>query len=104
MTTLLLSLAILLEVAGTLSLRAQTQSKNPWWSLGVILFYLLAFAALWQVLSAGMPIAVAYGIWTAAGIALVAVLARVIWKDPFNWIMSFGIVLIGAGVLLVELG
>lgn len=47
---------------------------------------------------------IAYGIWTAAGIALVALLARAIWKDPLTPRMLAGIGIIILGVLLVELG
>ena len=51
-----------------------------------------------------MPVAVAYGIWSAVGVALIALLARLIWKEPLTARMIFGLVLIMAGVLLVEFG
>lgn len=46
----------------------------------------------------------AYGIWAATGVALTAVLARLIFDEPLSLTMVFGILLIGAGVLLVEVG
>jgi small multidrug resistance pump len=51
-----------------------------------------------------MPLGVAYGIWTAAGVALTAVFGRVIFKQRFTWVMALGIALIMGGVLLIEVG
>ena len=45
----------------------------------------------------------AYGIWTACGVALVAVAARVLFREPLTWLMGFGIALIVAGVLTIEM-
>ena len=43
-------------------------------------------------------------IWSAIGVALIAVLARIIWKEPLTPRMILGLMLIMAGVVLVELG
>lgn len=51
-----------------------------------------------------MALGVAYGIWAAAGVALTAVLARVIFSEPLTRVMAFGIVLVAVGVLIVEIG
>jgi small multidrug resistance pump len=56
------------------------------------------------VLRAGVPIGVTYGIWGALGTAGTAVLAAVIFGDPFTWPIVMGIALIIAGVLLIEFG
>jgi small multidrug resistance pump len=53
---------------------------------------------------AGVPVGVAYGIWGASGTAITAVLASVIFDDPFTVPIVVGIGLIIAGVLLVEFG
>ena len=52
----------------------------------------------------GTPLGVAYGIWTAAGVALAAVFSRLLFREPLTPLMGAGIVLIACGVLLVELG
>jgi small multidrug resistance pump len=57
-----------------------------------------------MVLRTGMPVGVAYGIWGACGTAATAVLAAVIYEDPFTWPIVLGIGLIIGGVLLVEFG
>lgn len=99
---MLLTAAIASEVAATLSLRASQDTS--WWLIVVVAGYLCAFVLLTAVLRAGMSIGVAYGIWGAAGTATTAVLAAVIFGDPFTWPIAAGIALIIAGVLLVESG
>ncbi len=51
-----------------------------------------------------MALGVAYGIWAASGVALTAILARVIFHEPLTRTMALGILLIAVGVLTVELG
>ncbi|GAA1481628.1 SMR family transporter [Gordonia sinesedis] len=103
MTWVWLLLAIAAEVVGTLSLRASDGLRRKRWLLVVAVAYLCAFGFLSLSLAAGMLIGVAYGIWTAVGIVAVALLARVIWRDPLTPRMIAGMVVIAAGVLLVEL-
>lgn len=95
--------AILTEVGATLSLRMATAGSKMWY-VGVLSGYLLAFAMLTLTLQQGLGIGVAYGIWAASGVALTAVASKVFFKEPLTKIMVFGIVLIIAGVLVVELG
>ena len=47
---------------------------------------------------------VAYGIWSAGGVAVTAIASRLLFGEPLTRTMVAGIVLIMAGVLLVELG
>ncbi|MGK5632231.1 DMT family transporter [Streptomyces sp. URMC 123] len=99
---LLLTAAILLEVAATLSLRAALD--HPAFYALVVLGYLGSFAALSLVLRAGLALGVAYGIWGACGVALTAVLATAFFGDPLTATMGLGIALVIGGVLCVELG
>lgn len=101
---LFLTLAIGAEICATLSLRASDGFSRRRWLIPAAAGYAVAFAALHQALAAGIAVGIAYGIWTAAGIALVALLARAIWKDPLTPRMLAGIGIIILGVLLVELG
>ena len=98
----LLAGAILTEVIGTLSLRA-FQDQRIWLVL-VIAGYTASFFLLTRVLRAGVPVGVAYGIWGASGTAITAVVASIIFGDPFTWAIVAGIGLIIAGVLMVEFG
>ena len=98
----LLGAAIVVEVAATLSLRAS--QDNSAWLVVVVVGYAGAFVLLTLVLRAGLSIGVAYGIWGALGTAGTAVLAAVLFGDPFTIPIVVGIALIIAGVLCVELG
>jgi small multidrug resistance pump len=99
---MLLIAAIAVEVAATLSLRA-SQDHSAWLAV-VVAGYVGSFILLTMVLRTGMPVGVAYGIWGACGTAATAVLAAVIYGDPFTWPVVLGIGLIICGVLLVEFG
>lgn len=106
MAWLALLVAIVAEVGGTLSLRMASTGERPKrrWPVLVVGCYLVAFSALSLSLAQGMPLGVAYGIWTALGVAITAVLSRVLFREPLTPLMVAGIALIGLGVLLVELG
>src|SRR4029077_16256190 len=94
--------AILIEVVATLSLRASDGFRKKGWIVPVTLGYLASFYLLWLSLSLGMPVGIAYGIWTACGVALVAVVARFLFQEPLTRVMALGIALIVAGVLTIE--
>jgi small multidrug resistance pump len=104
MTWVFLSLAILLEVAATMSLRASEGLKKKLWLVPIVLGYVSAFGFLGLALAGGMPLGVGYGIWVACGVALTAVASRILFKEPLTPQMAFGILLISAGVLIVEIG
>jgi len=94
--------AIIFEVFGTISLRLAVDKKR--WYVGVVAGYIIAFSLLAVTLANGLPLGVAYGIWSAAGVALTAILSKVLFNEPLTRVMIFGIVLIIGGVLLIEIG
>lgn len=98
-----LILAILFEVSATLCLRMAADGSRLWW-LAIGGGYVLAFSMLSLTLAEGTPLGVAYGIWAAAGVALTAVLSRILFQEPLTRVMVLGIGLILGGVLLIELG
>lgn len=95
--------AILIEVCATLSLRASDGFRKPAWTVVATIGYAISFWLLWMTLSLGMPVGVAYGVWSACGVALVAVLARMLFAEPLTAPMLAGITLIVIGVLTIEL-
>lgn len=99
-----LAAAIVAELGGTLSLRASDGYRLRAWLAPVVTCYAVSIAFLALALNGGMPVGVAYGVWTATGIALVALLARAIWSDPLTARMIAGIAIIAVGVVLVETG
>ena len=95
--------AIIFEVAATLALRVATGGSKLWF-IAVGVGYLAAFGFLSLTLSNGMGLGVAYGIWAASGVALTAILGKLLFDEPFTWLMAAGVALVVGGVLLVELG
>ncbi|SKC67851.1 DMT family transporter [Plantibacter cousiniae (nom. nud.)] len=99
---LILSAAILLEVTATLSLRGSIE--DPRWVILAVVGYSGSFIALSLLLRMGVPIGVVYGIWAAAGVALTAVLASLVFGEQFTFMIGLGIAIVIAGVVLVETG
>ncbi|MCS5714006.1 SMR family transporter [Herbiconiux sp. CPCC 205716] len=99
---LLLAAAIALEVTATLSLRAAVD--HPGWVALAAAGYAGAFVALAVLLRRGAPISVIYGVWSAAGVALTAVLAALVFGEQLTLTIGVGIAIVIVGVVLVETG
>ena len=93
---------IVIEVFATLALRASDGFRKRQWIAPVLLGYVCSFSLVWLALHLGMPVGIAYGVWSACGVALVAVLARLLFGEPLTPLMLVGITLIIAGVLTIE--
>ena len=103
-TYLLLAVAILAEVAGTISLQLSNGFSRLAPSLVVIVGYVVSFALLSIVLKRGLPVAVAYAVWSALGVALIAGVG-VVWLDQrLSALQVLGLVLVVAGVVALEAG
>ena len=100
MSWVLLVVAIATEVVGTLALRASNGFTQLVPASVTVVAYLVSIVLLAFVLKT-LPVGVVYAIWSAVGIALVAVLGRVIFGDPVPPIAALGMVLIVGGVALV---
>jgi len=98
-----LSVAIVLEIGSTLALRVAAAGRRAWYVV-VVTGYVVSFVLLSLALGEGLGIGVAYGIWTAVGVACTAVLSRLLFDEPLTRLMTLGIVLITTGVVLLELG
>ncbi|MGE0218089.1 DMT family transporter [Mycolicibacterium sp.] len=99
---LFLGAAIASEVTGSLTMKAALD--RPILYLIVVPGFLGSFFLLAAALRRGMPLAIAYGVWSAIGVALTTSLATVIYSEPFTPLMGVGIVLIIVGLLTVEFG
>jgi small multidrug resistance pump len=96
--------AIVIEVFATMAFRASEGLRKKAWAPAIVGGYVISFWLLSVALRHGIAVGVAYGIWSATGIALAALLARVFFREPLTRVMLAGIALIAVGVLLVELG
>lgn len=104
MSWVVLTLAIVAEVAATLALRASNGFRVRKWISVVVVGYVSAFSLLGVVLALGVPVTIAYAIWTAVGIAATAVLGRIIFDDHLSALTAVGLCVVVGGVILIELG
>lgn len=96
-----LAAAIACEIAATLSLKVAAEGKRAWY-IPVTIGYVVAFSLFSVALAHGLPLGVAYGVWTAVGVAVTAVLSRLLFKEALTPLMAAGIALIAVGVLMVD--
>jgi small multidrug resistance pump len=99
----LLALTIVTEVIATLSLRATEGFTRLVPSIVVVVGYGLSFWLLALTLR-HLQLGVVYAIWSGAGTALVAMVGILFLDEPARWNILAGIVLVIAGVVLLNLG
>lgn len=104
MPWLFLAGAIGLEVIATTSLKLSEGFTRLVPSIVVVVGYISAFYLMSLALVRGMQIGVAYGVWAAAGVALVAVIGAVFLGEGMTWTQVGGIVLVMLGVVALEMG
>ncbi|GAA3725997.1 small multidrug resistance pump [Spinactinospora alkalitolerans] len=104
MTLLLLLGAILSEVIGTTATRFSEGFTRLVPSAIAVTGVVGAYYLLSLVLKNGMSIGVAYGIWAAMGVSLVALIGAVFLGDGLTWVQAVGLALVISGVLALELG
>jgi small multidrug resistance pump len=104
MPWLFLAGAIITEVIATSALKLSEGFSKLIPSIVVVLGYVAAFGMLSQALTRGMAIGVAYGVWAAAGVALVAIVGAAFFGESMTLVQAGGILLVIAGVLALELG
>lgn len=101
---LLLGLAIAAEVVATLSLKASEGfTKLPYLGL-IVAGYVAAFVLLSMALTRGVPLGIAYGVWAAIGVALVALLSIPLFGEALTAVQFAGLGLVIAGVVALEAG
>lgn len=104
MPWLLLIGAILAEVTATVSLRFSEGFTRLVPSVITAVGYGIAFLLLAQTLKQGMPVGVAYAIWSAVGVSLVAIIGALFLGETLTWVQVAGVLLIIGGVLAIETG
>jgi multidrug transporter EmrE-like cation transporter len=99
--------SILLGVAGQVALKAGAvdsatlwgQFLNPRTILGFGIYVIAAL--LYIVALKRIPVSIAYPS-VAGSYIIVAVLAHLLWQEPFGWPQLAGLVLIGGGIFLIH--
>ncbi|MFJ5214794.1 multidrug efflux SMR transporter [Streptomyces sp. NPDC088354] len=99
----LLGGAILAEVLGTTSMKYSDGFTRLWPSLGTAVGYLIAFAFLAQTLKT-LSVGTAYAIWSGVGTAAIAGIGMVFLGEAATAAKLTGVVLVIAGVVVLNLG
>ena len=102
MPAILLTIAILAEVAGTVALKYTDGFTNLGPSALVVAGYGLSFWMLALVLR-DLPIGLTYAVWAAVGTALIAAIGIVAFGEPATTIKLLSLALIIAGTIGLNL-
>ena len=94
--------AIIFEVTGTLMLPISKNFTKPIPSIIIIGLYIFSTYLMTFTLDY-FPIGIVYAIWSAMGIAIVAIVSYFIYSQSLQWQAIFGLILIIAGVILLNL-
>ena len=97
-----LAAAILTEVVGTSALAPSQGFTRPVPTIIVLVSYGAAFYLLAQTLHT-IPVAVAYAVWSGAGVALIALIAWALFGQRLDAFALLGIAMIVAGVLVIHM-
>ncbi|HVL22746.1 MAG TPA: multidrug efflux SMR transporter [Thermomicrobiales bacterium] len=103
MSWVMLALAIATEVVATTSLKYSEGFTRLGPSLLTTVGYIAAFVLLSQALKE-VPVSTAYAIWSGVGTATVAIIGIMFLGEPGGTLKTIGIVVIIAGVVLLNLG
>jgi len=99
---LLLTIAILAELAGTSCLKLANGWERPWAWVGVAGGFGLALVLVAHLVQK-MDISVVYAIWSGVGIAFVAVIGVVVFHEPMTWTKAAGLLATIIGIVLLQL-
>jgi small multidrug resistance pump len=99
----ILSVAILLEVAGTSCMKLSQGFSRLIPSILIFVFYGLSFAGLTIALKK-IEVSIAYAVWAGIGTALIAAIGMVYFKEPLTLVKLLSILLIITGVVGLNLG
>jgi len=97
----ILTFTIVLEVCGTVCLKLSHGMTHPLPFVGVVLFYLSAFALL-SVCLKHLEVGTVYAIWSGAGTALVAMIGILYFGESVGWLKILGLSLVITGVVLLH--
>ncbi|MEX1141134.1 MAG: multidrug efflux SMR transporter [Thermoleophilaceae bacterium] len=99
---ILLALAIVTEVFGTVMLRlSDGMSKLPP-TVAMVVGYVVSIGLLAQVLKQ-LDIGFAYAVWAGAGTALIAAIGVAAWDEPITGLKAVSLVAVIAGVVGLNL-
>ncbi|MDD3329194.1 MAG: multidrug efflux SMR transporter [Zoogloea sp.] len=102
MQWLWLAVAILAEVIATSALKSSNGFRRLGPSMVVVCGYALSLYLLSRTLDV-LPVGVVYAIWSGAGVALVTLAGRFLFKQLLDRAAIVGIAMIVSGVVVLQL-
>lgn len=102
MSWVALFFAVVLEVAGTTSMKLSEGFTRLWPSIAMALFYAGSLGMLTLALKR-IDVSVAYAVWSGLGTALIAVIGFAWFKEPLTALKLSSLTLIIAGVIGLNL-
>ncbi|QHA38668.1 EamA family transporter (plasmid) [Rossellomorea marisflavi] len=102
MSYLYLALAIIGELIGSSLLKASEGFSKLFPTIGVLVSFVICFFFLAISLKT-IPLTTAYALWSGLGIVFTTIISVLIWKEKINMASIAGIVLILAGVVILNL-
>ena len=94
--------AIIFEVTGTLLLPISKNFTKPVPSIIIIGLYIFSTYLMTFTLDY-FPIGIVYAIWSAMGIAIVAIVSYFVYSQALQWQAIFGLILVIIVVILLNL-
>lgn len=98
---LMLALAILLELSGTLCLKLSHGFSRLLPSIGVVCFYIGSFALMAQSLKT-LEVGIVYAIWAGVGTALIALVGILAFGESVSAFKILGLLMIVGGTFLLR--
>ena len=103
MPWLLLAIAIVAEIAGTLFLKASDGLSRLWTSIGVGIGYVIAFT-LMAISLKKIDVGITYAIWSGVGIMGAAIGGVLFFDQNLSKLNIIGMAIIILGVVIMNLG
>jgi len=103
MPYLLLSLAIAAEVVGTSLLKSTEGFTKLWPTLASLGSYAVAFYLLSRTVEK-LEVGMVYALWSGVGTVIIVVVGMLFLNEPITAMKVFGIGLVVAGAVILNLG
>ena len=98
---IVLFLAIIFEVIGTMLLPASQNFARPIPTSILLFSYVVSY--LLAIVSQKLPLSIVYASWSGIGVFTIALLSYIFYKQTLNWQSIAGLFLIVIGVTIVNI-
>jgi small multidrug resistance pump len=99
---ILLAAAIVFEISGTTCMKLSEGFTKPLPTVGIFVFYVASISCLTLAVRV-IDISVAYAIWSAVGVAVIATIGVLVFGEQLTFQRVFFLVLILVGVVGLQM-